>query len=130
MGESNPVPGAKGDLYVHAFVSNPNRPLLSRFVALAGRNESGEPVRVNLPISASTAADPFDLDPWPASRIDSSRRASTWGFLRGKLVTAWDARPQPMEFRLFDAIELFQEGNDGMWTRGVVMAADPDIESR
>ena len=129
MSESSPVPWGEGDLYLHAFVRNPQQGAgFALSLRYAGRNESGAPVRVNLPISATPTADPIDLDPWPAGELIRAGALPVWGFLRGTLVTAWDAKPQPLEYRLVDAIELFQEGNDGMWIEGVVLAADPDVE--
>ena len=99
MGESNPVPWGEGDLYVHAFVSNPEQTAaFALSLRYAGRNESGAPVRVNLPISAAPAADPLDLDPWPASELIRAGALPLWGFLRGKLVTAWDAKPSRSSF--------------------------------
>jgi TIR domain-containing protein len=128
-GESEAVRWGEGDLYVHAFVRNPQQTagyaLSLRYV---GRNDSGETVRVNVPIAAIPTDDPLDLDPWPAGELIRAGALPTWGFLRGSFVTAWDTKPQPLEFRLVDAIEQFQEGNDGMWIEGVVLAADPAFE--
>jgi hypothetical protein len=128
-GESDPVQWGEGDLYVHAFVRNPQQTAaFALSLRYAGRKESGERVSVQIPIAATPSDDPFDLDPWPASELIRAGALPTWGFLRGSLVTAWDAKRQSMEFRLVDAIEQFQEGNDGMWREAVVFASDPDIE--
>jgi len=128
-GESDPVQWGEGDLYVHAFMRNPQQTAAYALsLRYAGRNDSGATVRVNVPIAATPTDDPFDLDPWPAGELIRAGALPTWGFLRGSLVTAWDTKPQPLEFRLVDAIEQFQEANDGMWHEAVVLAADPDFE--
>jgi hypothetical protein len=127
--EADSVQRGEGDLYVHAFVRNPQQTAaFAVSLRYVGRNESGEAVRVRVPMTATPTDDPFDLDPWPADEFIRAGALPTWGFLRGSLVTAWDAKPQRLAFRLVDAIELFQEGNDGMWREGVVFAADPDVE--
>ena len=129
LGESNPVQWGEGDLYLHAFVRTPQQTaafaLSMRYV---GRTESGATVRMQLPISAIPTDDPLDLDPWPADELIRAGVLPVWGFLRGTLVTAWEAQPQPLEFRLVDAIEQFQEGNDGMWPEAMVFTVDPDVE--
>ena len=129
LGESSPVQWGEGDLYLHAFVRNPQQmAAFALSLRYRGRTESGATVRVNVPISAIPTDDPFDLDPWPASELIRAGALPVWGFLRGTLVTAWETKPQTLEFRLVDAIEQFQEGNDGMWPEAMVFTVDPDVE--
>jgi hypothetical protein len=53
-GESDPVQWGEGDLYVHAFMRNPQQTAAYALsLRYAGRNDSGATVRVNIPIAAT-----------------------------------------------------------------------------
>ena len=127
---SRPVRWGTGQLYLYAFLPRPDgAPAFTWSLRYTGRNDAGIPVQVNLPPMAAARDDPFDLQPWPASELIRAGALPQWGYLQGDLVTAWSPRPQRLVYRLIDAVESFQEANDGMWIESAVITdGDPQRE--
>jgi hypothetical protein len=127
---SRPVQWGTGQLYLYAFLPKPGEaPAFTWSLHYTGRNDAGIPVQVKLPPMAAAHDDPFDLQPWPASELIRAGALPQWGYLQGDLVTAWSPRPQRLVYRLIDAVESFQEANDGMWIESAVITdGDPRRE--